>query len=186
MSRKCFSLVHTSHTAITSHQRPGSQAPGHSHYGGCWVQGEPGSPALSRGPGVGNTRGSISRTSSSSIMWPSRNVKECEADDGGLLYPDLLFCYFWDGFLCCCSRKWSGRGPCAPQTRPHHLVPIPVPVPYCRTRFCLSAIGANCCNWILITQLSKRLFLFLCLLMQLFSCPILALTLQEEGIFQSA
>lgn len=74
--------------------------------------------------------------------------------------------------------------PVTPQTHLHHLVPVPVP--YCRTRFCLSAIGANHCNWILITQLSKRLFLFLCLLMQLFSCPILALTLQEEGIFQSA
>lgn len=55
-------------------------------------------------------------------------------------------------------------------------------VPPC-TRQCRSA---ERCNWILITQRSERLFLFLCLLMQLFSCPILALTLQEEGIFQSA
>lgn len=58
-------------------------------------------------------------------------------------------------------------------------------IPPC-TRQCRSASRAKCCNWILITQLSERLFLFLCLLMQLFSCPILALTLQEEGIFQSA
>lgn len=128
VSRKCFSLEHTSRTAITSHQRLGTQAPGHRGYGGCSVWAEPGSPALSHSSAVGNTRGSIPRTSSSFTMWPSRNIKESEADDG-LLYPDLLFCYFWFGSLCCSSRKWSARDPCAPTNTSPSPCPHPHPRP---------------------------------------------------------